>query len=276
LQDILPPATVTAPEALTRDERAMLRTEVRRTHVKAFRQALRTIRADMVCGLQAAQDEAEWLRDAQAEIQAAIPMWSTGTTMSRSNRPPTTQQLYRVLVAHAEWMSRTGQSARVAIDQHRRWMETMIRAEAMDQIREAMQAAVSAIPVTMPALRKEITAMGTTAMAKIQPNRHASSATPMLSTMLRSSATDRDYTAEEVEANRRQWIADCVARWQADRAAELGAYVPPQRLTAEMLRDSEPTAEETGTTYKIHGHYVAATREAVLGLALEYAQRRAN
>lgn len=269
LTDILPEPVVTdVSSALTTNQKAALRTEARRAMVQALRDQIREITRDLPDALRAARDEARRLREQLpdpdgAETEPQLP--------SRRGLRPTAWQVYEFLCVHAEWDSRNSRSARQQIRRNREWMEAAVKADAMGQIRRAVQEAIINAPESCPALRSDLAMVGETAIVRII-GRGAKS-TPML-IGLRSTADDIPDPITDAEKAIRQYdrALHMLAQRDADQRARIGPYQPPNQPAAPIVADIIDLMDRPASAIRVNGRWVATESDAALGIAFARSQ----
>lgn len=262
------PMVTDVTDALTTNEKAALRTEARRAHVQALRQKIRDITHELPEALRAARDEARRLREHLpdpdgAEIEPQLP--------SRRGLRPTTWQVYEFLCVHAEWDSRNSRSARQQIRRNREWMEAAVKADAMGQIRRAVQEAIINAPESCPALRSDLAMVGETAIVRII-GRGAKS-TPML-IGLRSTADDipGPITDAEKAIRRYERALQMLAQRDADQHARIGTYRPPNQPSQIIPADIIDLMDRPASAIRVNGRWIATESDTALGIAFARSQ----
>ena len=157
-------AEISISESLTRNQKAIQRTNERRAHVQALRAQIQYI-----------LDEYRWAKKIlNAEMQEKLDEILV-TSESEPERParhhgkaPTTLALYYYLTAHAEWEYRTGHLARQELKTGYEQLKQALLAETLEQIHQATEAAIAQVP-TMKTLQRQLYRMGAEACTKLRP-----------------------------------------------------------------------------------------------------------
>lgn len=157
-------AEIIVSEPLSRNQKAIQRTNERRAHVQALRAQIQYI-----------LDEYRLAKKIlNAEMQEKLDEILV-TSESEPERParhhgkaPTTLALYYYLTMHAEWEYRTGHLACQELKARYDQLKAETMAETLEQIHQATEAAIAQVP-TMKTLQRQLYRMGAEACTKLRP-----------------------------------------------------------------------------------------------------------
>ena len=170
---------------LTRNQKATIRCNERRQHIRSLREKIKSIRAEYRMLKKTNEETYAECWDAvlndldQRQYRLLVASRNEGGLTQCYNEPeaptrhhgkaPTTYALYQYLCRHAEHEALNGKSLGTLLRDNREKDEQNFLRDAWSQIQAAVDQAVANVPDSMPKLREELRRIGNKALEKMQP-----------------------------------------------------------------------------------------------------------